>query len=199
MKRKSMLPHYEVAAKAPKNTNASRQQKLHLLGLPAELRNKIYEYALVDFEDTQIWDSCNIQPPLLHVCRTIRREAISIFYTFNLFNLHIRDCDSKPVHHFYTTQQKYFRGPGIVREGRHSGIGWTILYGTPNWANLRGWCKAWYEGGMGLVAGEKTPSGCRNRNAAMGVTTAVYNMGGVEWAVVDQVLMGMRQNSGGGG
>ncbi|KAK5121503.1 hypothetical protein LTR85_005336 [Meristemomyces frigidus] len=61
------------------------------LGLPAELRNRIYRAALiipepVDIELPRSQDSPGWQAPgLLQTCRTIRAEALAIYYTNNTF------------------------------------------------------------------------------------------------------------------
>lgn len=65
-----------------------------LLDLPAELRNQIYHYVVVDPERISI-DLSNLdgpntkQPALTKVCRQVRAEAITIYYLDNKFNLTI--------------------------------------------------------------------------------------------------------------
>jgi hypothetical protein len=65
-----------------------------LLELPAEMRNKIYRYALINENCTTLTDSnCN-QPALLRTCRQIRTEASILFYSQNKFQLDV----SQPLH-----------------------------------------------------------------------------------------------------
>lgn len=66
-----------------------------LFKLPAELRNRIYEYALTDDKQPLVvvhtWLSVSngyglcMQPALVRTCRAIRNEALSIFYSSNEF------------------------------------------------------------------------------------------------------------------
>lgn len=58
-----------------------------MLGSPAELRNRIYEYALYT-------DLCRLtkqngvpEPPLLWACKQVRNEAIGIFYYINVLQV----------------------------------------------------------------------------------------------------------------
>lgn len=60
-----------------------------LLELPAELRNKIYEYALVEQWCIEIDRQNHLQPGLLRTCHQIRAEAIEMFYSENQFQLRV--------------------------------------------------------------------------------------------------------------
>ena len=68
------------------NTNATA--KPALLALPAELRNEILHYALVQADALYFLPSdwtyvC--EPPFLHVCKQTRQEGLPIFYGGNYF------------------------------------------------------------------------------------------------------------------
>ena len=64
----------------------------HQLDLPAELRNRIYEFVLVEDEPIVLFDwnlrctDYRWQPKLLRTCKTIRSEAGPIFYGQNTFH-----------------------------------------------------------------------------------------------------------------
>lgn len=69
--------------------------KSPLFALPAELRNKIYEYALIDQDPIPLYfthradritQSCP-GPALLQVCHQIRFEATAMYYTNNTFTI----------------------------------------------------------------------------------------------------------------
>ncbi|KAK3714663.1 hypothetical protein LTR37_007643 [Vermiconidia calcicola] len=69
---------------------ALNQRSSHLLRLPAELRLRIYDYALS--EDTQVVLLSDEgvktgQPALLRTCRQIRNEALDLYYSSNIFVL----------------------------------------------------------------------------------------------------------------
>ena len=59
-----------------------------LFKLPAELRLRIYEYALYSHDDglcTVTRASGIPEPALLLTCKAIRKECIAVFYTVNIF------------------------------------------------------------------------------------------------------------------
>lgn len=74
---------------------ANGPQMKSLLDLPAELRNVIYEYALVFERNIPPWDRPRHrkveewwQPALTRTNRMIRGETLPIFYALNTFSLH---------------------------------------------------------------------------------------------------------------
>ena len=58
-----------------------------LLELPAEMRNRIYQYALIDSDCVTLTHENCTQPALLRTCRQTRTEASGIFYSANKFQL----------------------------------------------------------------------------------------------------------------
>ncbi|KAK3723664.1 hypothetical protein LTR37_001545 [Vermiconidia calcicola] len=182
MKRKSTNSHYAVAVKARMNTTTSRNNRLHLLGLPAELRNQIYRYLLLPPGPgrVQIDGSRSHQPGLLRVCRMIHREGISIYYTDNAFTLVVQDFNVLPVQPFYELKRKY----------SNTDEGMTIyVSGQANWDNLLEWCKAIHGKGM-VGAGDSIGDERLGLDAVM---NTVFNMLEVEWVIVEKVLIGMRK------
>lgn len=71
----SALRHAQAAAKA---------KRFNLLGLPAELRNRVYHLAAVNEKQSL---SLPAFPALLHVSRQVRAEAAGIFFGCNTFCL----------------------------------------------------------------------------------------------------------------
>jgi hypothetical protein len=69
----------------------------NFLSLPSELRNKIYELVLVDQESINPWTRPYpfrpLTPELLRANRTIHREASSLLYAQNRFNLTAHDSE----------------------------------------------------------------------------------------------------------
>lgn len=73
--------------------------KMNFLGLPGELRNRIYRYLVVYDSPTHILElkwtkdqtgyySASIpQPPLARTCKTIRQECLSLYCGENTFNI----------------------------------------------------------------------------------------------------------------
>jgi hypothetical protein len=69
---------------------AKNLKACHLLRLPAELRNKIYEYVIGQYPQPTTLRSLNKKisprgPGLAFTCRQIRRELLSIFYAESHF------------------------------------------------------------------------------------------------------------------
>jgi hypothetical protein len=89
-----------------------------LTALAPELRNRIWEFSLVEDEHLpiNIWKNSNwthvTQPALLHTCRQIRNEAIATWYTSNTFVF--KACNSydlKPYLPFFKQVRKYHEDP----------------------------------------------------------------------------------------
>lgn len=81
--------------------SSNPQGRCRLLELPAELRNRIYHYALVEEQiDVATTYRHGIQiikaPGLLETCRTARSEASAIYYSLNAFWF----CDTHAVTHW---------------------------------------------------------------------------------------------------
>ncbi|KAK5124760.1 hypothetical protein LTR85_001473 [Meristemomyces frigidus] len=76
------------STKAPEHivTTTTNDAKCHLLLLPAELRNCIYELAITAC--TFIWMKDARQPALTRTCRQIRGESLPIFYECNTFRIY---------------------------------------------------------------------------------------------------------------
>lgn len=91
--------HLRVGSHATRDSNRKETIRVSrpgsgttLLILPAELRNRIYEYALVEREPIQLWPSpTSFEPRFRHVPgllsanRQVRAETIPIFYYRNSF------------------------------------------------------------------------------------------------------------------
>ena len=72
-------------------TRNRRNKPAHLLGLPAELRNKICGLALISDTPIGVAAAGLTQPPLLRACRQTREEALSVYYCDNAFGPVVRD------------------------------------------------------------------------------------------------------------
>lgn len=79
---------------------ANQQEQSPLFGLPAELRNRIYEIV-------SIVHTSNAEPALFSTCRKIREEGLELFYTTHTFSFKAAKSFSGPwpaerYHHFLT-------------------------------------------------------------------------------------------------
>ncbi|KAK4549846.1 hypothetical protein LTR36_005147 [Oleoguttula mirabilis] len=119
------------------------------LELPGELRNRIYRLALLSDNAIPVTAQHFQEPDLLHACKQVRREAMSIFYGENEFDvLHI-GFDS-------AVQIKMLEKEVKLRDEYKVPIKWFICTRGPrNWANLLTWLKHIHRGTvLGWVAGQ---------------------------------------------
>lgn len=78
------------------STTAPSTRGSSFLAHPAEIRNVIYELAMVDDRPIMIWG--HLQPVLTRVCKQVRSEALPIFYGANRFDID-PDSEHKPCEH----------------------------------------------------------------------------------------------------
>lgn len=71
------------------------QEQSRLCCLPGELRNRIYELVVHSESAIEITDdpSTSTQPAITRVCRLLRNDALSVFYSINTFRAEVRYCD----------------------------------------------------------------------------------------------------------
>lgn len=87
---------------------AELQAEPHLQSIPPELRNRVYDYALVSDGPINVAKPKNCaQPPLLATCRQIRSEAISVYYSTNSFTYTICNYKGAAVVPFCKLLAKY--------------------------------------------------------------------------------------------
>lgn len=75
-------------------------QPFRFLDLPQELRDRIYEYCVVDTDCPLLPGACThpymvkaAQPAISKVCWQVRRESLEVFYKKNTFDVHILGWD----------------------------------------------------------------------------------------------------------
>ena len=116
-----------------------------LLSLPGELRNRIYRYALHSDRNIEIdkarWSIH--QPPLLKTCKTIRAEALRLFYIENKISTNIHDWD--PIVKFRF--QQLMLSHNIRPQQLHH-----YFTGVPNYQNLYQWLQAVHQGRIGVIS-----------------------------------------------
>ncbi|KAK4503840.1 hypothetical protein PRZ48_004755 [Zasmidium cellare] len=138
-------------AKRRKKTVADKDKKdrKSFLDLPAELRNDIYELALVN--DTRIVVTRYLKEPnLLLTTHQIRAEARKIWYLRNTFILSIRDCDASVANAFQRHIQQFEVRKGGVKE---TGVKVRFaISGRKRWANLVKWCHEIHQHRLQFIA-----------------------------------------------
>ena len=117
----------------------NHSRKCGLLELPAELRNSIYRFALVEGTIPVLSQAVlPTVPPLLSDNKQIRREATSIYFEDNTFRLEVNDFDASNVTKFCSA--------ALVRQQKCVMIEAAIAEpGGGSWANLKTWLRAFYD------------------------------------------------------
>lgn len=121
-----------------KSSTAPGRQKLTLFHLPAELRNRIYRYALVtpNANGETIVDHTNYaQSALLRTSRQLRHEASPVFYFENVFRFACPDFDCTTLVSFSRHYRRYWSSP---RAGKFK---FEIGGQKRCWKNLERWCR----------------------------------------------------------
>lgn len=129
----------ERRAAAERETKNNNPPRASLLGIPGEIRNTIFRMSLVEDHTIRLDSKKNrLEPGLLRCCRSIRREAQSIFFEENRFLVTIHNCRVAGMASHWIWRN------GAVPDDRTS----VIMVGKPSWSSLKTWVKLWlkYEG-----------------------------------------------------
>lgn len=133
------------------------------LRLPAELRNRIYDYALIERKQPIVVRVATTRPPaLLSTCKTIRNEAIKIWATRNFFMF-------KTINHnasFFAKWQKHFLKYYTNSPGTNIMAEWD---GVVNWYNVVECCEILFRAGV-----EYQPLALQTKNQAKIWVAALY-------------------------
>jgi hypothetical protein len=139
------LPFAQQPMPQPPSDPTSATTSCRLLSLPGELRNRIYRYALHSERGIEIdkvrWSTH--QPPLLKTCKTIRAEALRLFYIKNKISTNIHDWDPIVKYKF----QQLMASHGIRPQQLNH-----YFTGGPNWKNLMDWLQAVHQGRIGAIS-----------------------------------------------
>ena len=162
-------------------TAPTSSQTCHLLALPAELRNRIYRFALG--QGSHIWLSAltwsTHQPLLLKTNRQIRTEALGLFYHENVFSAGVHDWDDGVQERFLALRKQY----QISTHWHHH------FTGGPHWGNLMGWLRGVHEGRKRALP---TPGMEKMRSPVRWVLAGCFEMAlygrGMPWFAVERVL-----------
>ncbi|KAK3710693.1 hypothetical protein LTR37_010112 [Vermiconidia calcicola] len=130
---KGYLP-YQKRKRAEERKRQRALKRLSLLKLPAEARNKIWEYALTENATVEISPICSRQPPeWVSACKQMRGETWKMWYRVNQFNITIYNLDARAYHRWLRyLMSRNVAIPALTLTIHHS----------CNWNNLLAWCKA---------------------------------------------------------
>lgn len=146
-----------------------------MLGIPGELRNRIYRLTLITSDDhhrIKIVSPNHDQPALLKTCRQIRSEALKIFEAENGFAIsviNLRPITPQGAHWAHRVNYKF-----------------TLVHGNQLiFSNLKAWIKAYLDGKvLGLVGGQY-PGGRMGQEA--NILFRAFALAGDLWSGSHQV------------
>jgi hypothetical protein len=164
-----------------------------LVVLPVELRTVIWDIVLIEDAAISMVSSYR-PPPLQETNRQTRDEAITTYYSCNVFKLRIEDFIVKPIVPAMAAISKYHDPPGSI-DPNQVGIAFHFV-GECNWANLRYWIKAvYYEEADGLMHAENVDE---VGLALVGLFSVVEGLveSGASWQQVKSALLGRRKMMG---
>ncbi|KAK4623594.1 hypothetical protein CLAFUW4_05285 [Fulvia fulva] len=173
------------------NERDRRSKPTHLLGLPGELRNKIYSLALVSESDITVTATGPSQPPLIRTCHQIREEALSVYYTDNSFTLRVQDHNGVALEHFSLLRRQYFDGTRGDRLSKTT----VQRVGKRSWKNLLAWLEAAHSRGMDIPVLPPSSTALQSREKVLLYSladTAGVQLRQAPWDTVKVVLKGMR-------
>lgn len=178
------LPLGIIAYKIATADTKVRQPRCRLLELPAELRVRIYEDALLQEDRVEITKRSFAQPGLLRTCRQIRHEASTIHYNKNKFSVWALGFDSGVLKRFCTQAAGFWDNYDLERMD-------VVLHNhrvQPSWGNVLKWMKAYHaDEVMMLVCGPHVGGHercCAHESASKIVST----LDDADWEVVKAVL-----------
>ena len=173
----SLNPKYEIVEMSVKYTS-------QLLGLPAELRNKIYRLALLSTEKIEVSDNNKPkEPSLLMVNKQIRKEAIGIYYSENHFRFVVKAFNSAFL-------QEWFQGSKDRINCQHT---YKIERST-NLANLLGWIKAYYDRKTGgHIPGRRHNGAACICESTFRIVKRLRNVQKLSWDEVEEYLEDVHQ------
>ena len=158
-------------------------------GIPPEIRNRIYHYALVE---EGVFISRDLKPPgLLSTNRQVRSEAIKIWYLANDFEIHVNNCDAS-LYRAYLHNVIKPMGHGLSAAFEERLI---VGLAEANWEKLKEWCRMVWRGE--LIYREIEDDDVGDLWAV--VSTALTIAGGsrmLPWDVVERQLRGLRYVAG---
>lgn len=114
---KMHLPQRDQTIGSCDDARSDAERKHSLLNLPPELRNRIYEYVLVNrCLKITVSKEKHSQPPLLETCRQLREEASGIFYSQNELKMDVQQFSQGkelPKKHHWLWQKPNAKGCDI--------------------------------------------------------------------------------------
>ncbi|KAF2167338.1 hypothetical protein M409DRAFT_22148 [Zasmidium cellare ATCC 36951] len=162
------------------NAHIHSANRLHILGLIPELRNRIMEMALSSPDDIALSATSPQQPPILRTCSQLRAQYTRVYYTINSLVLSLEAYNGAATVPAVKAFVKHVESPMDLEIIE-------FLRVEKWWVNLLEWMRLVHAGEMpNFVEGAEQRSGELLVIAQMfGV---VEEMKGVDWEITRKVL-----------
>ena len=169
----------------------SAQQRFRLLDLPAELRNRIYHYALVLASGRMRISPAFRPPPLLLTSKQVREEALGIWYMNNTFLIIIQDCDCAPFRAFDRNLRKSGLHKKFFKAGRFE-----VTFVGVKWERLMEWCHFVWDGKVAMIRSTTEPRRVESVVDIALTIAAVARHSSTSWALCEIQLESLRRVAG---
>jgi hypothetical protein len=130
-----------IVNSAGANEESVTTERTHLLTLPAELRNQIWQLVVVSDVPLAIVGSSPEQPGLTRACRQTRNEALGFFYRKNTFNCTIANYDPSNFKKYRKIADQHGLNTVLLTHRFESGAPREVLYN-----NLLKWLEGTFKG-----------------------------------------------------
>ena len=156
---------------------AATASPFRLLELPAELRNQIYRYAVVEQDWVHLNDHNSSEAAVLQTCRQIRSEAGPIYYGENVFAVTLTDYKVRPQPAHWVWDVDRAKTFKLRNEG------------SLDWENLKEWFRLYHEGKSRCLA-RRLDNGDDKRMVLSKIWDIVKGMVllDVDWNTTEMVL-----------
>lgn len=141
----------QISRQSNENASSAGRAQSHreasFLGIPGELRNLIYRYALLQISMIPVSPFNPSQPALLFTSRQVRSEALPIWLTENTFKVDAWDMQ--------LTIPSNYHDHWLSRVAYQNFF--ITMRGKKNWGNLKGWLARYARHEVpGLASGQPT-------------------------------------------
>jgi hypothetical protein len=189
---KRVLLHGVIYCRHWRNPATRHNSKTGLLSLPPELRNIIWGYAVV--QDSLIHPSTNddITPSVTRVCRQMRAETITMYFSKNQFLFNIVDHDATAILRFRQVRIKYTTIRSFCLDSLSAGPSTPQLIAARKANFLRG-CEAIWKGRTDFYTSESTNHGAPGswiwRLFELCRTASIAYTEGIAWKQAEPVIV----------
>ena len=153
------------------------------------MRNQIYSLALVQSGPLTITAKGPGEPALLRVCNGIRKEASSVYYTANDFELLMDEYNGAALTPFYGQYRRHEFNRSLEKSENGNVV--MMLRGPPNFKNLVAWIKDYHLWTNRLAPVLDNPYGASDYivKAAFDIEKAMIRC---TWSEVEKALQAMQ-------